>query len=100
MRRTVAISSLLFSFVFLVFSNTAFAQIDVGISVNFGPPPLPVYEQPLCPVDGYLWTPGYWAYMTMRTAITGFRARGWKRPKWVSFGRQLIGAGARVRSFS
>jgi hypothetical protein len=62
MRRTVAISSLLFSFVFLVFSNTAFAQIGVGISVNFGPPPLPVYEQPLCPVDGYLWTPGYWAY--------------------------------------
>ncbi len=26
------------------------------------PPPLPVYEQPQCPVDGYLWTPGYWAY--------------------------------------
>jgi hypothetical protein len=23
---------------------------------------LPVYEQPLCPGDGYLWTPGYWAY--------------------------------------
>lgn len=65
MRRTVAISSLLFTFVFLVFlafSNPAFAQIGVGISVSFGPPPLPVYEQPLCPVDGYLWTPGYWAY--------------------------------------
>jgi hypothetical protein len=62
MRRIVAISSLLFSFVFLVFASTAFAQIGVGISVNFGPPPLPVYEQPLCPVDGYLWIPGYWAY--------------------------------------
>jgi hypothetical protein len=23
---------------------------------------LPVYEQPICPGDGYLWTPGYWAY--------------------------------------
>jgi hypothetical protein len=21
-----------------------------------------VYEQPLCPGDGYIWTPGYWAY--------------------------------------
>jgi len=62
MRRIVAISSLLFSFVFLVFASTAFAQIGVGISVNFGPPPLPVYEQPLCPADGYLWIPGYWAY--------------------------------------
>ena len=23
---------------------------------------LPVYAQPICPGDGYLWTPGYWAY--------------------------------------
>jgi hypothetical protein len=23
---------------------------------------LPVYTQPLCPGDGYLWTPGYWAW--------------------------------------
>ena len=34
----------------------------VFISVNFAPPVLPVYTQPLCPGDGYLWTPGYWAY--------------------------------------
>jgi hypothetical protein len=26
------------------------------------PPDLPVYEQPPCPGDGYLWTPGYWAW--------------------------------------
>src|SRR5580658_8333797 len=26
------------------------------------PPPLPVCEQPLCPAEGDLWTPGYWAY--------------------------------------
>jgi len=38
------------------------AQIAVGISVHVGPPALPVYTQPLCPGDGYLWTPGYWAY--------------------------------------
>ena len=35
---------------------------QVGISVTFGPPSLPVYAQPVCPGDGYLWTPGYWAY--------------------------------------
>lgn len=35
---------------------------QIGISVSFGPPPLPVYVQPPCPDDGYLWTPGYWAY--------------------------------------
>ena len=25
-------------------------------------PRSPVYVQPACPVEGYLWTPGYWAY--------------------------------------
>ena len=34
----------------------------VFISVGIAPPALPVYTQPLCPGDGYLWTPGYWAY--------------------------------------
>ncbi len=34
----------------------------VSVSVNFGPPPLPVYEQPVIPGDGYIWTPGYWAW--------------------------------------
>src|SRR5271155_3421473 len=62
MRNKLAVRSLLFSFILLVFSHAAFAQIGIGISVNFGPPPIPVYEQPICPADGYLWTPGYWAY--------------------------------------
>lgn len=35
---------------------------QIGISITVAPPPLPVYVQPPCPVDGYLWTPGYWAY--------------------------------------
>jgi|GEM_PF-681717 len=38
----------------------AFGQFS--ISVNFAPPILPVYAQPYCPGEGYLWTPGYWAY--------------------------------------
>jgi hypothetical protein len=46
----------------LALSAASYAQIGVGIAVSFGPPPLPVYEQPLCPGDGYLWTPGYWDY--------------------------------------
>jgi hypothetical protein len=34
----------------------------VFISVGFAPPVLPVYVQPPCPQDGWMWTPGYWAY--------------------------------------
>jgi len=43
-------------------STPASAEIGVGISVRVGPPALPVYEQPICPGPGYLWTPGYWAW--------------------------------------
>ena len=38
------------------------AQLAIGVSVRVGPPPLPVYAQPICPGPGYIWTPGYWAY--------------------------------------
>ena len=34
----------------------------VLISVTVAPPELPVYEQPLCPQQGWMWSPGYWAY--------------------------------------
>jgi hypothetical protein len=46
----------------LGFAGTAAAQVSIGISVGFAPPELPVYEQPICPGDGYIWTPGYWAW--------------------------------------
>ena len=36
------------------------AQVAVGVSVSFAPPDLPVYEQPACPGEDYIWTPGYW----------------------------------------
>src|SRR5882762_7189080 len=55
------VRTLLFALVVLCMSAASFAQIGVGIVVNFAPPPLPVYEQPLCPEDGYIWTRGYWA---------------------------------------
>ena len=38
----------------------SFAQVSVAITI--APPELPVYAQPICPGDGYIWTPGYWAY--------------------------------------
>ena len=38
------------------------AQVSIGISVGYAPPELPVYEQPICPGEGYIWTPGYWAW--------------------------------------
>jgi len=60
MRFIPSIRALLFALVIMVMSAASFAQI--GISVSFGPPALPVYEQPPCPAEGYLWTPGYWAY--------------------------------------
>jgi hypothetical protein len=54
------IRSPLFSLVLLAMSASAYAQLSV--SVSFAPPELPVYEQPILPGEGYIWTPGYWAY--------------------------------------
>jgi hypothetical protein len=54
------IRTLLFGLVVLSMSAASLAQI--GVAITIGPPALPVYEQPLCPGDGYLWTPGYWGY--------------------------------------
>ena len=46
----------------LVVIIPAASQAGVFISVNFGPPVLPVYVQPVCPEPDLIWTPGYWAY--------------------------------------
>lgn len=54
------VRAVFFAFAVLVMSSSSFGQ--VFISVGFGPPPIPLYEQPLCPGDGYIWTPGYWAW--------------------------------------
>jgi hypothetical protein len=50
----------LLAFLALAIPAVLFGQL--GIRVAIGPPALPVYDQPICPGDGYLWTPGYWAY--------------------------------------
>ncbi len=55
-------SSLLAAAFFSAAPQPAAAGIGIGISITIAPPALPVYVQPACPVEGYLWTPGYWAY--------------------------------------
>src|ERR1700731_2889071 len=62
MRTSLPIRALLFSFVLFALSHIASAQVGIGISVSFAPPAIPVYEQPICPGDGYMWVPGYWAW--------------------------------------
>lgn len=46
----------------LAIAAPAAAQLSLGISVNFGPPVLPVYLQPPIPGPDFIWTPGYWAW--------------------------------------
>jgi WXXGXW repeat (2 copies) len=36
--------------------------IGIGVAIHTPPPLLPVYEQPPIPGEGYMWTPGYWAW--------------------------------------
>ncbi len=43
-------------------AGTAQAQVSVDIRVNLAPPPLPFYEQPVIPAEGYIWVPGFWAW--------------------------------------
>jgi hypothetical protein len=40
----------------------ALSSAQVSVSVSIAPPELPVYDQPPIPGDGYIWTPGYWAW--------------------------------------
>jgi hypothetical protein len=57
--RTLALLSLVLLF---ALGSAANADVGVGVSITVAPPPLRVYDQPLCPGDGYLWTPGYWSW--------------------------------------
>jgi len=43
-------------------SDYAEPGVDIEVRATEPPPPLPDYDQPPCPEDGYLWTPGYWAW--------------------------------------
>ena len=60
MRTVRAIRTLFLAFLVSIVPASSFA--GVFLSITIAPPVLPVYAQPVCPGDGYLWTPGYWAY--------------------------------------
>ena len=49
-------------FVVMMVAIPAVSHAGIILSIGIAPPPLPVYDQPLCPAEGYIWTPGYWAY--------------------------------------
>ena len=51
---------LLLTLLILAIPAASFAQF--GVAITIAPPALPIYAQPMAPADGYLWTPGYWAY--------------------------------------
>jgi WXXGXW repeat (2 copies) len=57
-----SIRSLLILFALVIVAMSAVSSAQIGVSITVGPPALPVYEQPPCPSEGYIWTPGYWAY--------------------------------------
>jgi len=38
------------------------SRAGVQFSVKIAPPPIAVFDQPACPGDGYIWTPGYYQY--------------------------------------
>jgi hypothetical protein len=52
---------LLLALMVLAVPGQSFAQ-GIGVSITVAPPVLPLYVQPVCPGEGYLWTPGYWAW--------------------------------------
>jgi hypothetical protein len=62
MRKLLIPSVFALLFVLLALPVTSSAQVAITVAV--GPPALPVYTQPPCPVEGYMWTPGYWGWRT------------------------------------
>ncbi len=60
MRSIRALRTLFLALLVSIVPASSFAGVFVSITI--APPVLPVYAQPVCPGDGYLWTPGYWAY--------------------------------------
>jgi hypothetical protein len=83
-------------FVLLLLAIPASSFAGVFVQVTIAPPVLPVYVQPACPGDGYIWTPGYWAYGPDGYYWVPHVGAG-AGPGF--FGRQDIGAGVEVFMF-
>src|SRR5271165_4019747 len=71
------LSVFLITALFCAAPSQALAQVSVGfgIAVNIGPPALPYYSQPPCPMQNYVWMPGYWAW--------GYAGYYWVPGTWV-----------------
>jgi hypothetical protein len=46
----------------VVDTGSSTSDVNAEVRANEAPPQLPDSEQPPCPEEGYLWTPGYWAW--------------------------------------
>jgi hypothetical protein len=62
MRLKFVVGSVLLAILMTAVPRALHAQVRVGVAIAVAPPPLLVYDQPICPGDGYFWTPGYWDY--------------------------------------
>ena len=62
MTRLMTVLRLFFLVASVLLVTLSSSPAQVVLVVRIGPPPLPVYDQPICPGEGYIWTPGYWAW--------------------------------------
>src|SRR5271157_4982906 len=69
---TVTINSQRFLWIAVVMlAITAASSAQIRVTVSFGPPALPIYEQPLCPGEGYIWTRDFGPGTMTSKTITG-----------------------------
>ncbi len=62
MKHIIKVFVLLSAITFSIPQTYSQVLVSASLSIRVAPPMLQVYSQPPCPVDGYLWSPGYWAY--------------------------------------
>jgi len=62
MNHNLKVFVLLSAMTFSIPQSYSQVLVSAALSIRVAPPMLRVYSQPECPIDGYLWSPGYWAY--------------------------------------
>lgn len=62
MKHIIKVFVLLSAITFSISQSYSQVIVSASLSIRVAPPMLRAYSQPQCPVDGYLWSPGYWAY--------------------------------------
>lgn len=58
-------------------------QQGPGVIANHAAPPIPEYDQPIAPGEGYIWTPGYWAW-DPNAGDYYWQAGAWVQPPYVN----------------